>query len=43
MSHTPNQAKTLWRPMVRVVQIGAIETPSTYNRVLAKQHQEQAK
>lgn len=38
MSHTPEQARELWCPMVRVVQIGATETTSTYNRVLAKHH-----
>lgn len=38
MSHTTEQARELWCPMVRVVQIGATETTSTYNRVLAKHH-----
>ena len=38
MSHTPAQAKTLWCPMARVAQIGAIETNTTYNRALIKTH-----
>lgn len=38
--HTTEQATALWCPMARVVQIGAIETSSTYNRALVKTHRQ---
>jgi hypothetical protein len=38
MSHTPQEAESLWCPMVRIAQVGVSETPATYNRVMIKMH-----
>lgn len=36
MSHTPEQAKTLWCPMARVAQSGNTDIQAAYNRSLTK-------
>lgn len=38
MSHTPQDAASLWCPMVRIAQVGVSETPAAYNRVMVKMH-----
>lgn len=35
---TEAEAKKLWCPMVRIIQIGAVEAHGTYNRAFVKSH-----